>query len=665
MTILHIDFETFSSCDLRVAGLDRYSKDPTTGVHCMAFAFDGEPVQITTSFDEAVAEGIAVHLSEGGLVYAHNASFELALWNHVMAPRYGWPVLKPEQVRCTMAMAYAMALPGALEDVAPALGLQQRKDAIGNRIMLKWCKPKKDGSFWKESDYPSEFKELCDYCCQDVVVERAAHARMRELSPEEQKIWVLDQKINNQGILIDISSVNKAMKLVGEEQRRLNNEMLKTTGGVVGKCTEVMLLIKWIASQGVLLEGVAKAALLDSLKGELPPQVRRALELRQEAAKSSLAKFTSMIERAGSDGRVRGIHQYHGASTGRWAGRGVQFQNVPRPRAGIKPTDIEDLFAHLTDRDYVDLCYGPVLDALVDCVRGMVIAPPGKDLISVDFSAVEARVLAWLAGQESVLEVFRTTGKIYEHAAAGIYHVPADKVSKSQRQVGKTAVLALGYGGGKGAFQKMGENYGVKVSAEEADGIKLSWRAANPAIVQYWYDLDGAAIEALTSGGVEKVGPAGRQVSFKMSGSFLWCQLPSGRLICYPYPELRTVVTPWGAERDALTFMTVVASGVFAKEIPDPCNSGKWKRVSTFGGSLSENITQAVARDLLASSLLLFDQHHATITAHVHDEVVLEVPESSGPDTLRKVEALMAVLPKWATGLPLAAEGFRAKRFRK
>ena len=372
-----------------------------------------------------------------------------------------------------------------------------------------------------------------------------------------------------------------------------------------------------------------------------------------------------MIERAASDGRVRGIHQFHGASTGRWAGRGVQFQNVPRPRGDMKPKEIEDVFAHLTERDYVDTCYGPVLDALVDCVRGMVIAPPGKDLISVDFSAVEARVLAWLAGQESVLEIFRTTGKIYEHAAAGIYHVPASEVSKSQRQVGKTAVLALGYGGGKGAFQKMAENYGVKVTAAEADEIKVAWREANPDIVQYWYDLDSAAINALTGGGIERAGAPGRQVAFKRSGSFLWCQLPSKRVLCYPYPEIRTVETPWGAERDALTFMTVVAGGTFTKDIPDPCNSGKWKRVSTYGGSLAENLTQAVARDLLAASLLRFDQHNATITAHVHDEVVVEIPESSGPDTLRKAEQLMAILPEWATGLPLAAEGFRAKRFRK
>ncbi len=631
----------------------------------MAYAFGDEPVQIWAWEALGSLWDVHLHVREGGLVYAHNASFELALWNEVMVPRYGWPVLRPEQTRCTMAMAYAMALPGALEDVSPALGIEQRKDAKGKRIMLKLAKPKKDGTFWTPEQDPEEFQRLYDYCKQDVVVERAAHARMRELSTSEQGLWVLDQKINNRGILVDIPSINKAIKLVGEEQKRLNGEMLKTTGGVVGKCTEVQMLIRWIASQGVVIEGVAKAALLDTLAGELPPQVRQALKLRQEAAKSSLAKFTAMIERAASDGRVRGIHQFHGASTGRWAGRGVQFQNVPRPRGDMKPKEIEDVFAHLTDRDYVDTCYGPVLDALVDCVRGMVIAPPGKDLISVDFSAVEARVLAWLAGQESVLEIFRTTGKIYEHAAAGIYHVPASEVSKSQRQVGKTAVLALGYGGGKGAFQKMAENYGVKVTAAEADEIKVAWREANPDIVQYWYDLDSAAINALTGGGIERAGAPGRQVAFKRSGSFLWCQLPSKRVLCYPYPEIRTVETPWGAERDALTFMTVVAGGTFTKDIPDPCNSGKWKRVSTYGGSLAENLTQAVARDLLAASLLRFDQHNATITAHVHDEVVVEIPESSGPDTLRKAEQLMAILPEWATGLPLAAEGFRAKRFRK
>lgn len=663
MSILHIDFETYSRADLKSVGLDNYARHPSTGVHCMAFVFDDEPVEIWVA-GQPIPPRIERHVRAGGRVYAHNVNFELLMWNCVMRHRHGWPPLHVEQVRCTMAMCYAMGLPGKLEDAAPALGIAQRKDVMGARVMMVLCRPNRDGKLWTPDMDPERFARLYAYCKQDVEVERAVHKRLMELDPIEQRLWVLDHRINQRGVKVDLPAIDKALALVADEQKRLNQEMLRVTGGVVGKCTEVALLVKWIRSQGVEIEGVAKAAVLDALEGDLPEPVRRALELRKEAAKSSTAKLVAMKERAGPDGRVRSIHQYHGAATGRWAGRGIQTQNMTRPRPSTTQKDIDVMFEHLEQKDYIDAFYGPTMDAVVDCLRGMLIPEQGRDFIAMDFSAVEARVLAWLAGEEHVLETFRRKEDIYKAAAGRIYRVAAKDVDKQQRQIGKVATLALGYQGGVGAFQSMAKNYAVKVKDADADEIKLAWRAAHPKIVSYWYELEAAAIRAVVEGGTQLAGPKGRQIAYRKKGSFLWCRLPSGRVLCYPYPEIRTITTPWGEEKEALTYMTQV-SNPKAKIVEDENASGSWKRVATYGGSLAENVTQAVARDLLRDAMFRQEDAGFEVVMHVHDETVVEVASSCDDHTLSRVEALMAEVPAWATGLPLAAEGWRGRRYRK
>lgn len=655
MTTLHIDFETYSAADLPACGLDNYATDPSTGVHCMAFCFDDEPVQL---WFEALADNpwsiqeVSRHIKAGGTVVAHNAAFELAIWNNVCVPKYGWPPLKAEQMRCTMAQAYAMSLPGSLDKASAALVLTQAKDMAGARVMMQLAKPKLDGTFWRPEDSPEKFDKLYAYCKQDVEVERALDERMMQLSDQEQRMWVLDQKINQRGVHVDIPSINKAMALVEAEKARLDKEMLRVTNNVVGKCTEVQLLVKWIRSRGVEIKGLAKADVLDSLSGDLPDDVRTALHLRREAAKSSTAKLIAMKNRASRDGRVRGTLQYHGASTGRWAARGIQVQNFPRPRVGTKQKHIEDILAMLHDRDYIDINYGPVLDALADSLRGFICAAPGKELVAADFSAIEARVLAWLAGEEKVLDIFRTHGKIYEHAAAGIYNKHIDEVNKDERQIGKVAVLALGYGGGVGAFQSMARVYGVKVEDAKADEIKKAWRDSHKHIVHYWYDLEGAAINAVELGVVCKAGPPNRQVAFVRKGSFLWCKLPSGRVLCYPYPQIKAVETPWGEQRSALVFMSV--NGV----------TNKWEETKTYGGSLCENVTQAVARDLLAEALVRLEDNGFPVVMHIHDEAVVEIATGM-QDAVHRVEQIISAVPTWAAGLPISAEGWQGERFRK
>jgi DNA polymerase len=689
MTSWGLDFETYSRIDLKKSGLHNYATDESTGVHCMSYGPDPEHIR-TWVEGEPFPTDLKAHIDQGGIITAWNAAFELAIWNLCCVPKYGWKPLPISQVRCSMVRAYAMALPGALEDAAPALGVDQRKDAEGHRIMLQLSKPKKDGTMWRRDvESLDKFMRVYEYNRQDVRTELSCLERLMELSPSECALWELDYKINNRGVMCDLASADKAIAIIQSEQKRLNAEMLRVTGGVVGSCNEVQVLGKWIAAQGVQMDGLAKADVIDALAGikeevlsseesdsvfiltseipPLPPAVRRALELRQEAAKSSTAKLVTMREKASSDGRMRNLHQFHAASTGRWAGRGFQSQNLPRPRLGTTQDDVDAMFSLLDDKEMFDLFYGPSMAAVSDCIRGMLIAGEGNELVACDFSQVEARALPWLAGQDNVLEVFRTHGKIYEHAASGIYHVPMEEVNWFQRLVGKVSILSLGYGGSVGAFQMMSKNYNVKVRDDEAEEIKTNWREANRKTVSYWYALERAALDAMESSGIYAVGPVGRQVKFRKAGSFLWMLLPSNRALCYPYPEIRTVMTPWGAEKEALTFMTVVdqTQKKKAKTLPDPNSRGRWQRVSTHGGPLAENATQGFCRDLLATAIVDIEAENIPVVFHVHDEPVAEVVKARAAHTLERMVAIMSTTPSYAPGLPLAAEGWHGHRYRK
>jgi DNA polymerase bacteriophage-type len=659
---LHIDFETRSTVDLKAAGLDNYAKHPATDVLCMGFATGDGPVDCMSTEEAEICAAILPvfdHVESGGIVLAHNAAFELAIWNHICVPRYGFPELKPEQTRCTMAMAYAMALPGSLEKAAAAVGIPQQKDLAGHRLMMQMCKPKADGGWWDDAD---KLEKLYAYCKQDVEVERALAKRLMPLSESEQALWVLDQTINNRGVYVDRKAVDAAVRVVQTEADRLNACIRDLTDNFVGFTTEHARIAKWLNTQGVIVPGVAKADVTDALTlPDLPEKCREVLLVRQEAGKSSTAKLRAMAEAAGEDNRLRGMFQYHGAGTGRWAGRKVQLQNMPRPH--LPHDEIDRAIETMSNLPTVDAVkaigalYGQPLDIISWSLRGMLTAAPGNTLYAADFANIEGRGLAWLAGEEWKLDAFRaydagTGPDLYKVSAHRIYGTPVADVDGDQRQIGKVAELACGYGGGVGAFQQMAKNYQMKISDELAESIKTRWRDAHPGTVNYWYDVERAAVEAvLNIGRTTTAGAAGRQVKYKVSGSFLWCLLPSGRAICYPYPKMQARETPWGELKDQLHYMTVNST------------TNKWEETHTYGGKLVENITQAVCRDLLAYSMFAAEAAGYPVVLHVHDEVVSE--RKAGKGGAKEFEEVCSGTPLWAKGLPVVAAGWTGRRYRK
>jgi len=666
--ILHIDFETRSACDLKKAGAHVYASHPTTDALCMAYALDNGPVKIWI-LGEPLPDLIWKCMANQSVTFtAQNAQFEFLIWNYVCTQKYKWPNLPIRRMDCTMIRAYNMGLPGSLEMAAKAVGMKFSKDAKGHRIMLQLCKPRKmsdDGKqiqWWEQSDsteklnIKEKYEALYRYCKQDIVVERELDKRLLPLSHYEKNLWILDQKINHRGVYLNEKAARKAIIIVKAEQTKFNNSISELTEGEVGTCNSHVALRKWINKKGIKCLGVGKAEVLDLMEGDLPEIVRNALLLRQGASRSSTAKLKAMITSKSNDNRVRGCLQYYGAaSTGRWAGRRIQLQNMKRP--DITQEEIELIMKKLSRapadeaREWLNIFHSSAIQPIADCVRAMLQAAPGKKLIAGDWSAIEGRILAWLAGEERTLSIYRGHGRIYEHRATQIFQgTMITNVTKDQRLIGKVAELALGYQGGKRAFQSMAKVYFIKVPDERAEAIKLLWRQANPHIVSYWYNLERAAIAAAQNPGKRfACGPKGRHVIFLKNGSFLFCRLPSGRAMCYPYPKMRLVKTPWGEMKNALTYKGTLY--------------GKFITRVAYGGLLAENITQATARDLLADGLFRVEAAGYPIVMHVHDEIVTELKTNLG--SVDELVDLMCTLPDWAKDLPIKAEAWVGERYRK
>lgn len=662
--MLHLDFETRGMLDLKSCGAYLYSLDPHTEVICMAYSFTPEEEIKLWRAGDPFPFHLNDYVSKGHPVIAHNVSFEMNIWNNVLAPKYNLIPILVHQVTCTMALCYQQSFPGTLEEASIALRLKVKKDMIGKAVMMRLSRPRSVVNdipiYWKEEDdildEKERFKLLYDYCRTDVLVEKEIHKALRPLSKKEREVFELDYQINKRGIKVDLHAVVTAMKLTDTEKDYLNDKMRIVTRGEVNSCYAVAALSCWIRNRGVDIASLDKASIVKLLSEDHPQEVKDALLLRQQAAKTSTAKLKAMIEGSDEYGRMRELFQYHGANTGRWSGRRVQLQNLPRPKLSQK--DINDIFKMFKNfhgnleqlRETIDLMYAPVMDVISDCLRGFIVPEDGHEFIAVDFSAIEARVLAWVAGQDDVLDIFRGNGKIYEHAASQIYKVPIDKVTKLQRQIGKVAILALGYQGGVRAFQSMAKNYAVEISELEADTIKTAWRESNHHIVRFWYQLEDAAMRAVTHKG--KLYSAGKiKISFKVVGDHLLCQLPSGRIINYPYPVIVPKLTPWGVAKDMVSYQT--RNGI----------TRQWEASYLYGGLICENVVQAIARDLLSDAMLNLESKNYPVVLHAHDEVVCELPKNFG--SLEEMKQIMCSSSPWAEGLPLSSEGWTGERYRK
>lgn len=675
--VLHIDFETRSELDLKKVGLWNYARHPSTDVWCVSFAFnDAEPIchPVTgqTAFPWDALDMVAKNQCA---VAAHNSAFELDIWNAIMVPRYRWPPLRPDNTYCTMSMAYAMGLPGGLEDAALAVGLSVLKDTEGRNLMLRMARPRRfEGSKPVWWDDPDKLARLYAYCNQDVRVERELGKRLVPLSTHERKIWLMDRTINQRGVAVDVPTAKAGVKMVDAIQERAGQELMVITDGAVAAPTALIPMKQWIAARGfpAVEAGLAKDVVEALLKSSTPltPEVRRVLEIRQESGKASVAKLDRMIELVGSDDRLHNIVQYHGAAPGRWAARGVQVHNLVRdmpPRAAV-----EEIMSAVRDGalDWIGIGYGPPMTMISQCLRSFFIAPPGKLLIAGDFSGVESRGAAWFVNEAWKLRAFLDSDAkrgpgVYELTASKTLGMPVENIGPDsiERQMGKVQELAFQYQGGIAAARKFLPASLKDTPETTLNQWKLAWRAAHPMIVGGWRALSDAAISAVNDeGNAYPAGYAGRNVTFKKAGSFLWCKLPSGRVLCFPYPKILPGL--YGPE---LTYMTVPNEGSGTKIIADVKNSNNWSRVSTYGGSLMQTMMEAICRDLLADKMLELHEKGASIVLHVHDEIVIEVGgNATTQETARStMQAVMCSPPTWAMGFPLRADCTIQQRYGK
>ena len=568
---------------------------------------------------------------------------------------------------------------------------------------------------WNEPhDHPADFERFHAYCDNDVRTEALADRRMVPLSTDEQELWVIDQRINDRGIRIDRTSARAALALADKAKLLLDREMRLATGDYVSACSQPGKLVEWVAAQGVEMDSAAKAEIEELLELEdLPSHVRRAVELRQEAAKTSVSKLGSFLDRCSDDGRIRGAFLFLAAGTGRWSSVGAQLHNLPRPRKlfGDARLDQRALFTAIRQADpgWLKTLYGDQLGRplhlISDAIRGFIWAAPGHDLLVADYSGIEGAVAAWFAGEDwKVRAMFDLIADpklpdLYRRAAAGIFNVTTSDIPKSdvRRQVGKVSELSLQYQGGVGAFRSMARNYSMKIDpvfdpvwasagAERRDKaekryeeclarnevttqqltrrewlaaelVKVGWRSTHPAIVLSWKLLEEAIREAIETPGRQV---AVLKVTYLVARGFLWCQLPSGRCLAYGKPQIRDVEVPWAdktvapAAREKKPTATALGVNSVTK---------KWERFALYGGLAFENIVQAIARDLLANGIRKSEAAGYPVIGHVHDEILTEVPRGRGDVT--EFEQLICELPPWADGLPLTASGWRGKRYRK
>ena len=645
MRTLSVDLETFSSTNLAKSGAYRYAQAPDFEILLFGYSVDSGPVQVVDLVSgEKIPASIRAALIDSSVIkWGHNVSFE-----RVCLSRYlGLPAgeyLDPASWRCTMVWAATLGLPLSLEGVGAVLGLDKQKLKEGRDLIRYFCVPCKlrDGTAVRHypKDDPDKWERFKAYNLRDVETEMAIQEKLARypVPDSEWRHYQLDQQINDRGILLDMPLVRNAIRC-DSQYRQEHLELAKEVTGLENPNSTAQMKA-WLSEQGIEADSLSKASVLEMLD-RAEGTVEVALSLRQELAKSSVKKYTAMENAVCWDDRARGLFQFYGASrTGRWGGRLLQPQNLPATH--MSSLDAARQLIRKGDFQAAEMLFDSVPVVLSELIRTAFIPKPGNRFFVADFSAIEARVIAWLAKEQWRLDVFEQGGDIYCASASQMFHVPVEKngVNGHLRQKGKIAELSNGFGGSVGALKAMGAlEMGLK--EEELKPLVDAWRSANPNVVQFWWDVDRAAKTCIT----EKTLTETHGIRFQYQSGFLFITLPSGRRLAYVKPRI-------GENRFGGEAVTYEGVG----------STKKWDRIESYGPKFVENVVQATARDILADAMRQLTNAGYRIVMHVHDEVVIEAP---GTASLQEICAIMGKTPAWAKGLQLRADGFVCDFYKK
>ena len=635
---IYIDFESRSQIDIWKSGAYRYAEDKTTEILCLAWAKNMNKVKgaLRGKTLKLAVEELNDYVNEGALFHAHNAYFERCVWKFCLTPVYGALPVPIKQWRCTMAKASAHALPRGLDKCAQALKCKHQKDQSGKRLMIALSKT--TGAIEKE-----KLDALLAYCVDDVETERDIDKKIPDLTPFEQRVWSMDQYLNDNGVRIDVDAIKKAADLIELDTKELNEELFNLTGGLINKGTQTKVIKSYLESKGLVLPNLQKATVQNAL-AESDGSNLRILQLRQQLSLTSNAKYNALSKAVSHDERVRDLLVYHGASTGRWTGKLFQIHNLVK--ASISPQAVDNAIHMLKESESAFYLLHDVLPTLSSCIRGMFIPSEGCEMLITDFASIEARVIMWLAGEESGLKLFTESDNkpelpdIYVHMARTIYNdLTIVKKDKTKRNLGKQTILGSGFGMGPKRFQETCEKYRVECDSRLAERAIQTYRKVFSKVPRLWYAMEDAAKKTVLSGKPHKCG----YVMWYIDGEFLKVRLPSGRSLAYHHPK----VTADGR----LTFLAVNST------------TKQYVTEDTWGGTLAENVTQAVARDIMVVSMFNFIKKGFKILFTVHDELVLEVP--TGTKTEQDVLDIVRQVPEWAKGCPINAECEKTERYKK
>lgn len=629
---ISIDFETRSRVDLKTHGLDRYARDPSTEVICMAYSIEGsDPIIWLPQRGQKPA-----FLAEHDVRFAAwNAAFEYNIMRHVLKLPVRW-----EQFADSMAIAAANNIPQSLEEAALFLGVTEQKDPTGKRLIQKLSKPNSKGVFVED---PTLLAQMYEYCKQDVRTEMAVAEGLRALDAGEQDLWVLTQKINDRGVPVDPRELQRAVAAVAINKAKIESEITVLTGGITAN--QPGKIAGWLAEANIKVDDLTAETVQKLLaRKDIPDKISRVLELRRQGSLTSVAKYEKMLE-VEVGGRIRNTLVYHGASTGRFASRGgLNLQNIARPT-------LDDKRLQEAVERVLEMGDGGTMDELSSLVRSAIKAPDGHTFVDADYSSIENRVASWIAGQNDKVEMFRSGLDEYKtFASRSLYRVPYDEVTKEMRQVSKSAVLGCMFGQGSKGLVAYAEGMGVTLSVAQSEQAVKAYREEYVRVKESWYEFERAAIEAIR---VPNTAIKSGKVFFKFAKGALWMRLPSGRLICWRDPEVENQLTPWGEMRDGIT---VRSQNTFTR---------KWGRNKLIGSSIFQSAVQGCARDFLTEAMLRLENDRFEVINCVHDEILLLVPEDQGESSLARVIEIMTTPPKWAPEFPLAAEGWFGKRYRK